>query len=155
MRRRAMSASRILALWLGSQLFFVAVSANASEAIGTKFQWRRLGDGTVQMRVLRNWTFRKSVAFESETYTASEQREPLFLVYLGNNPAFHSIRHDRVRVGKLNGNAVRRYISKGVLTDVIITPRCGHDTYIWLTRATLHHEFDRAITAAFGTLRCT
>ena len=122
----------------------------------TTFQRLLIGDGALEMRLPQAWSLRKNVSFESETYTATagEPRIPLFLIYLGNNPAFDSIQHDRVTVGALHGNAARRYFSRDLVTDVVVMPKCGRDKYIWLKRISTRHESYAAIVSAFETMRC-
>jgi hypothetical protein len=115
-------------------------------------RWQLLGDGSLQIRFAPVWTMAKDVHFESEWYTLSAGRKKLLLVYLGNNPDLNSISHDAIRSHSLNGSGAREYYSHGVLTDIVVTPKCGHDKYVWMSKMARRPQAD--VDAAMRSLRC-
>ena len=76
------------------------------------------------------------------------------LIYLGNNPDITSIARDSSRRRSLNGNDAREYYSRGTLTDVVVTPRCGHDKYVWMKKLVKRSQFNTDVDAAMRSLRC-
>ncbi len=132
----------------------VGVSLNRPAAAGHSSGWQPLGDGSLQIRFAPVWTIAKDVRFESEWYTVNEGRKKLLLVYLGNNPDLNSRAHDATRSRSLNGNSAREYYSHGVLTDIVVTPRCGHDKYVWMTKLVRQPQLDAGVDAAMRSLRC-
>ena len=132
-----MKCFSVIATLLASCLSFELCVANAN---AMKYKQQLLGDGSLEIRFASPWTTKKNVSFESETYTISRDGEELFYIYLGNNPAIDSIKHDHVKYGELNNNSVRRFFFHGFLTDIIVTPRCGHDKYVWLKRMSMQEK---------------
>ena len=149
-----MSAFRISGS--GLVLFYVVVlGVTCHAAAAHSSGWYALGDALLQIRFAPVWRVEKAVHFESEWYTVAAGREKLLLVYLGNNPDLASIAHDAVRRRSLNGNDAREYYSRGTLTDVLVTPRCGHEKYVWMKKLVKQSRFNPDIDAAMRSLRCS
>ena len=136
-----------VAMWLGLGIGV----ANAGDA---HVKRQLLGDGSLELRLEQDWSLAKRVWFESEEYTVFDRGKSLFSIYLGNNPDLASIEHDLLRDGQINGNAARRYYLEGLLTDVVVIPRCGHDKYVWLYRTSKTRNSYDQVNAAIASIRC-
>jgi putative component of toxin-antitoxin plasmid stabilization module len=132
----------------------VAVTMGCNAAAAHSSGWRPLGDASLQIRFAPAWSMEKDVRFESEGYTVTEGRERLLRLYLGNNPDLKSIAHDAIQSRRLNGNDAREYYARGVLAAIVVTPRCGHDKYVWMTKLSKSPQFAIDVDAAMRSLRC-
>jgi hypothetical protein len=114
-----------------------------------------IGQGTFKMTIPASWRLELRSGFESETYTVSDRDESLFFIYRGNNPDVEEIGRDRqARVTMLNSNYGTEFSTGNRLTDVVLTPRCGPDKYVWIRIRLFDRQKSKAITRAIAAFDC-
>ncbi len=117
--------------------------------------WAPIGPGAVEIRIQVGWQLRKHVGFESEVYdVVGRSQKTLYSVYLGSNPdlAFVSKGHSAI-AHAIWGNAATEYTRGGIVTDIVVRLRCGHDRYVWFRRTDGVRKI-ATILAAMRSVRC-
>lgn len=115
-----------------------------------------IGQGTFKMAIPTSWRLELRSGFESETYTVSDHDEALFFIYRGNNPDLEEIGRDRrSRIMMLNSNHGTEFSKSERVTDLVLTPHCGPDKYVWISIRVFDSLKAKAITSAIASFDCS
>lgn len=115
-----------------------------------------IGQGTFKMTIPTSWRVELQSGFESETYTLSDRNESLFFIYRGNSPDLEEIGRDRQpRLIMLNSNHGTEFSINARVTDVVLTPHCGPDRYVWIKIRVFDPVKTKKIASAIASFDCS
>jgi hypothetical protein len=114
-----------------------------------------IGHNDFVLSIPDSWKVVLRSGFESENYLFSDGKQPLFVIYRGNNPDLRWIGLNRDhRPIQLNSNMGTEYRSAGVITDIVLTPHCGPDRYVWIRVLDKTLTSRKRILEAINTFDC-
>ena len=101
------------------------------------------------------WRVKRVIDWEDEIYYISDNSGKILLIDFGNNPDITGLRRKSVEVPTLlNGEKALEFRKNGLLSDLIVEPRCGETRYAWLHRIAKDAERVDVVTAAMKSIAC-
>jgi hypothetical protein len=114
-----------------------------------------IGDKAFHITIPRHWAIQLQTGWEFETYVVSDHKTRLFFIYRGNNPALSAIsKGKKARKINISSNRGTAYLSNGTVTDIVLTPHCGPDRYVWLGSITRSPRYISKVRRAISSFGC-
>ncbi len=138
-------------------ILFMMLACTVGAAAGTEQTERvaSIGRGTFSITIPESWKIELKSGWESENYVVSVGGTPLFFIFRGDNPDLAGIHRGKAaRAIKLNSLSGTEFRLDGKVTDVLLTPPCGPDRYVWIRIVDTRSENRDAIANAIRTFDC-
>src|ERR1700676_1364218 len=122
---------RAIALAIGTSVV-VCASARTSAGACDNSRVEQLYNGELGIELRVDWRITRTAPLDGFFYKIEDRSGQLFFIDLGNNASIDVGPGKQATEVTINGSPATEFTKQGIVTDIILRPRCGGFLYVWL-----------------------